>query len=113
MPCTSITRPRTFASGVSVRRSGCDGGGTTPVADRSTYFNGNPIMTLPDASRAAVGTDKLGLFAALNIKPGPVHVESAGVKALGDPLTTFGSFDAFVYANTVSIVTINGGKGTK
>jgi len=87
--------------------------GTTPIADRSTYFNGNPVMTLPDASRASVGTDKLGLFAALNIKPGPVHVETAGVKTLGESLTTFGSFDAFVYPNTVSIVTINGGKGTK
>lgn len=86
---------------------------TTPPADRSTYFNGNPIMTLPDASRAAVGTDRLGLFAALNIKPGPVHVETAGVTTLGAPLESFGALDLFVYANTVSIVTINGGKGTR
>jgi hypothetical protein len=86
---------------------------TTPSADRNTYFNGNPVMTLPDASRAAVGTDRLGLFAALNVVPGAVHVETAGVKTLGDALMSFGAFDAFVYANTVSIVTINGGKGTK
>ena len=36
---------------------------TTPGADRFTYFNGNPVKTLPDASRASVGTDRLGLFA--------------------------------------------------
>ena len=68
-------------------------------------------MTLPDSARAAVGTDRLGLFAALNIKPGPVHVEAAGGRRAGAPLTSFGTFDAFVYANTVSIVNVNGGKG--
>ena len=86
---------------------------TTPPADRFTYFNGNPIMTLPDASRASVGTDRLGLFAALNEKPGPVHVESGGATMAGGALTSFGTFDAFVYANAVTIVDINGGKGTR
>jgi hypothetical protein len=86
---------------------------TTPAADRSTYFNGNPIMTLPDSSRAAVGTDRLGLFAALNVAPGPVHIETAAAKTLNDPLISFGTFDAFVYPNTVSIVNVNGGKGAK
>jgi hypothetical protein len=87
--------------------------GTTPIADRSTYFNGDPVKTLPDSSRAAFGTDRLGLFAALNVKPGLVQVEAAGIKAVGDPLISFGSFDAFVYPNTVTLVNINGGKGTK
>jgi hypothetical protein len=86
---------------------------TTPLADRFTYFNGNPVTTLPDSSRAAVGTDQLGLFAGLNMHPGPVKIETAGVKALGDDLLSFGTFDAFIYPNTVSIVTINGGKGTR
>jgi len=87
---------------------------TTPGADRFTYFNGNPVKTLPDASRAGVGTDRLGLFAALNVKPGAVHVETAGGKSAGDTtLTSFGTFDAFVYANSVSIVNVNGGKGTR
>jgi hypothetical protein len=86
---------------------------TTPPADRFTYFNGNPITTLPDASRASVGTDQLGLFAALNVKPGAVHVESGGATAASGPLVSFGTFDAFVYANAVSIVNINGGKGTR
>jgi hypothetical protein len=86
---------------------------TTPLADRLTYFNGNPIMTLPDASRAAVGTDRLGLFAALNEKPGAVHVEAGGETAAGGALTSFGTIDAFVYANAVTIVNVNGGKGTR
>jgi hypothetical protein len=86
---------------------------STPAADRFTYFNGNPVTTLPDSSRAAVGTDRLGLFAGLNVKPGPVHIETAGVKTLGDSSISFGSFDAFVYPNSVSIVNINGGKGTR
>jgi hypothetical protein len=86
---------------------------TTPGADRFTYFNGNPIKTLPDPSRAGVGTDRLGLFAALNEKPGKVTVEAAGATSAGGALTSFGKFDAFVYANTTSIVNVNGGKGTR
>lgn len=86
---------------------------TTPTADRLTYFNGNPVKTLPDSSRAAVGTDRLGLFAALNIKPGPVTVAAAGGNAAGAPLMSFGTFDAFVYTDAVSIVNVNGGKGTR
>ena len=84
---------------------------TTPSADRFTYFNGNPVTTLPDASRAGFGTDRLGLFSALNVQPGPVVVETAGAMSAGGPLTSFGSVSAFVYANTVSIVNVNGGKG--
>ena len=86
---------------------------TTPAADRFTYFNGNPIMTLPDASRASVGTDRLGLFAALNEKPGAVHVETGGGTSAGGALMSFGTVDAFVYANAVSIVNVNGGRGTR
>ena len=42
-----------------------------------------------------------------------MHVESGGALAAGGPLTSFGTFDAFVYANAVTIVNVNGGKGTK
>jgi hypothetical protein len=84
--------------------------GKTPIADRFTYFNGNPVMTLPDASRASVGTDRLGLYAALNIKPGPVQVETAGSNAPEGQLMSFGTFSAFVYPDAVSLVNINGGK---
>ncbi|HEY7957379.1 MAG: hypothetical protein ACHQ17_11040 [Polyangia bacterium] len=82
--------------------------GETPAADRFSYFNGNPIMTLPDPSR--LGTDQLGLYTALNIKPGKVHVVAGGSLTDGGPLTSFGSFDGYVYADTVSVINVNGGK---
>jgi hypothetical protein len=84
----------------------------TPAADRFTYFNGNPVKTVPDPKRAALGTDRLGLFAALNEAPGAVTLTSAGAIA-SDPtaLTTFGDVKAFVYPDTVTIVNVNGGKG--
>ena len=85
---------------------------TTPAADRFTYFNGNPIMTLPDSARAAVGTDWLGLFAALNVDArAGARRDRGGDGARRARSASFGTVDAFVYANTVSIVNINGGSG--
>jgi hypothetical protein len=83
---------------------------TTPSGDRFTYFNGNPVRTLPDSTRAAVGTDRLGLFAALNVKPGAVKVETLGERTAGGALESFGTVDAFVYPNAVTIVNVNGGR---
>jgi hypothetical protein len=83
---------------------------TSPSADRFTYFNGNPIMTLPDSSRFSSGTDRLGLFAALNLKPGKVSIGAGGLLTSGGMLVDFGKFDAFVYPDTVSVVNLNGGK---
>ncbi len=74
--------------------------------DRFAYFNGNPLKTLPDSSRIA--TDRLGLFTGLNTKPGKIRVVSAGL--VSGSLTSFGTFDAIVYPNTVSVVNVNGGK---
>jgi hypothetical protein len=83
---------------------------TTPPGDRFTYFNGNPIQTLPDSTRAAMGTDRLGLFASLNVKPGAVRVETLGETTAGGALESFGTVDAFVYPNSVTIVNVNGGR---
>jgi hypothetical protein len=55
----------------------------------------------------------LGLFAALNVTPGVVHVEAAGGMTAEGALESFGTFDAFVYTDSVSLVNINGGKGTR
>ena len=82
--------------------------GTAPVPERSSYFNGNPIMTLPDSSRLA--TDRLGLYTALNMPPGKAHVVAAGLTSPGGALTSFGTFDAFIYQDTVSVINVNGGK---
>jgi len=78
----------------------------SPAYDRFAYFNGNPLKTLPDSSRLA--TDRLGLFAGLNTRPGKVKVVAAGL--VGGVLTHMGSFEALVLPNTVSVVNINGGK---
>ena len=83
----------------------------TPQADRLTYFNGNPVKTVPDPKRATLGTDRLGLFAALNAKPGKVTVSTAGADVSNSALRSFGTVDAFVYPDTVTIVNVNGGKG--
>ncbi len=86
--------------------------GVSPAGDRFTYFNGDPIKTLPDSARSD-GTDRLGLYASLNVKPGPVEVETGGVSSVGAPMTSFGKFTGIVYPNTVSIITINGGRVQK
>jgi hypothetical protein len=83
---------------------------TSPAADRFTYFNGDPIMTLPDSSRFASGTDRLGLFSALNLKPGAVTVQAAGLVTDNGKLVDFGHFNAFVYSDSVSVINVNGGK---
>ncbi len=82
--------------------------GVRPAGDRLTYFNGNPFNTLPDATRALVGTDRLGLYASLNIRPGKAKIEAVGLVD-GKP-ASLGTYSAFVYAGTVSVVNLNGGK---
>ena len=79
---------------------------TSPEAARFTYFNGNPIMTLPDSSRISSGTDRLGLFSALNLQPGKVAVQAAALTSAGGMLTDFGKFDVQVYPDTVSVVNV-------
>jgi hypothetical protein len=84
---------------------------TQPQASRNTYFNGNPIMTLPDTTRLA--TDQLGLYAALSLPPGQAQVVTAGTLTDGGALTSFGKFSANVFADSVAVVNINGGKPNK
>ena len=84
--------------------------GVSPEGDRFTYFNGNPLKTLPDSGRVGSGTDRLGLYAALNVKPGNVTVQTAALTSVGGALTSFGNFTAIVYPNTVSVANVNGGR---
>jgi hypothetical protein len=82
--------------------------GVQPAGDRLTYFNGNPYDTVPDSGRSATGTDQLGLYASLNVNPGPVVVEAVGL--VGGQQVSLGKFSAYVYASSVAVVNINGGK---
>lgn len=81
---------------------------TAPEGSRFTYFNGNPLMTLPDLTRLA--TDQLGLYAALSVTPGHATVVAGGLTQAGGTLTSFGTFDCNVFADSVAIVNVNGGK---
>jgi hypothetical protein len=86
--------------------------GLLPLPDRFTFFNGDPIKTLPDSGRA-YGTDRLGLYAAFNTKPGKLTVQAAGITVAGGELTSFGAFEAYAYPDTVAVVNINGGRPAK
>jgi hypothetical protein len=82
--------------------------GIKPLGDRLTYFNGDPFKTLPDAGRAQLGTDRLGLYSWLNVAAGKAKIE--GVGSVGGTNVGFGKFTAWVYPGVVSVVNLNGGK---
>ncbi len=82
--------------------------GYNPVPLRAIYFNGNPVTTLPELGRALDGTDRLGLFAGLDLPPGEVTVAALGL--IDGTVTLLGQFTARVFPNTVTTIGINGGK---
>lgn len=71
------------------------------------YFNGNPVKTLPELGRAE-GTNEDGLYAGLDLAPGEVQIEAIGL--VGGAVTSLGRFRARVFADSVTVVGINGGK---
>jgi hypothetical protein len=82
--------------------------GVSPPGDRFTYFNGSPYNTIPDTSRAATGTDRLGLYSSLNVMPGKITVEGVGL--VDGKEVSVGRFEAVLYADSVAVVNLNGGK---
>ncbi len=70
------------------------------------YLNDNEDNPMPDLSRGALGTAKLGLYAALDIKPGPIQVAAVGV--LDNKLVTLGYAKAYIFENSVTAVTLRG-----
>jgi hypothetical protein len=98
-----------------------------PSAALISYFQGDPLTLKPDVSRALVGTDPLGRFAAWGVPAGRVTIDSAGRAAtlvpigdggagddggvvVRDETRSFGRDDVFVYDGTLSVVTVNGGR---
>jgi hypothetical protein len=73
----------------------------------TTYFGDDEDDPLP--SLAAKATSTLGLYAALDIAPGPVSVAAAGVQ--NGQLIGLGFLRAWVYANAVTSCTFRGMKG--
>jgi hypothetical protein len=68
------------------------------------YFTDNEQKPLPDVQ--AKSTSTLGLYTALDVSPGIVHVAAAGV--VNDDLVGVGFFKARVYAGAVTSVTFRG-----
>ncbi|HTM21931.1 MAG TPA: hypothetical protein VL172_15525 [Kofleriaceae bacterium] len=66
------------------------------------YFNGNPVRTLPRLQQFPQGTDPLGLFAGLDLTPGPVSIDAIGVSS--GALRETGRFTARIWPDTVTLV---------
>lgn len=69
-----------------------------------TYFTDNEDDPLPELS--ANHTSSLGLYAAIDVSPGPVHVAAVGL--VNGAVVTAGYFQARVFADAVSSVTFRG-----
>ena len=70
----------------------------------TTYFTNNEEHPLPDQS--AKSTSSLGLYASMDIAPGPVTVGAAGL--VNGQVTTVGFFRARIFPDGVTSVTFRG-----
>jgi hypothetical protein len=73
-------------------------------AKQLTYFTDDESDPLPNTS--ATATTALGLYAALDVAPGPFEVAALGY--VDGAITTIGWYQAQVYANSVTSVTFQG-----
>ena len=76
------------------------------------FFTPDEDEPLPDTARTQIGsTGRLGLYAALDVAPGPVRVSAIGLRDNGTPegeLVSLGYFDARVFPDAVTSVTLRG-----
>jgi hypothetical protein len=85
--------------------------GVTPApATPTVYFNGVEKDLYPDRAREYTHTD--ALYAALDMPPGPVRV-SALAQVEGVGLVNLGWWDARVFPDSLSVVTIRGTRPTQ
>jgi hypothetical protein len=84
--------------------------GVNPEAGTFTYFNGVEEKPYPDTLRTSTNSD--GLYAALEVPPGAVRVTAiARVDGLG--LVNLGWWDARVFPDGLTVVTIRGTRPTQ
>ncbi len=69
-----------------------------------TYFTDDESNPLPNSSATATGL--LGLYAALDVAPGPASVGAIGL--VNGKLTTVGYYRVQVFANAVTTITFSG-----
>lgn len=79
--------------------------GVSPLPETLVYFNDNPSNPLPQMGRTE-GTSLLGLYAALDLPPGPVDVAAVG--RVGGSLVSLGWYRVRVFADSVSAVSLRG-----
>lgn len=79
-----------------------------PLVDHFSYFNGNPVDTVPSPTRLPQGTNRLSLYSAMNVPPGPIEIEAWGL-INGTP-TILGYHQARVFPDSATIISINDGK---
>ena len=120
IPTTAIGRTLTPGNGVvagevhdcssamfpdGVRLSGASVDVSSP-RDGVGYFTDVEDAPLPDPGRTAEGTSSLGLYAAYDIKPGPIRVSATGV--VKGELVTLGYYDVRIFPDAVTGVTLRG-----
>ncbi len=74
------------------------------VSRELTYFTDNELTPLPD--KGAKATSTLGLYAALDVREGPITVAAGGV--MDGALVGAGIFRARIFPNSVTSVTFRG-----
>jgi hypothetical protein len=81
-----------------------------PNFQGTVYFSDSPTMPIPDTSRATDGTALLGIWALLDLNPGPVRISALGYQGTGanQQLVHVGSYSARVFADSVTLVVLRG-----
>jgi hypothetical protein len=74
-----------------------------------TYFTSDEDNPLPDLN--AFGTSKLGLYAAIDVVPGPATVAAAGL--VDGQVVALGEHRVYVYPDTVTSLTFRGVRPTQ
>ncbi len=74
-----------------------------------TYFSSNEDNPLPDVN--ALATSQLGLYAVLDVAPGPATVAAAGL--VNGEVVTLGHHQVYVYPDTVTSLTFRGLRPTQ
>ena len=79
--------------------------GMSGMPAQRTYFNDIADNPLPESSRTQ-GTSLLGLYAGLDIAPGPVDMAAIGL--VGGQTVSLGWYHAQVFAESVTVVSLRG-----
>ncbi len=72
------------------------------------YFNGNPLKTLPRLQQSRAGTNLLGLYAGLDIPPGPLTMVATGMR--GGTRSEIARFKARIWPDSTTLLRLGGGR---